>query len=452
MKGINKRVLGVMISLLLIMTLSIPVFASGSTQAESDKKNEITVFLNEKDGKDKNDGLSEEKAVKTVDKAVEIFYDKLDELLEKEEIDEEELDKSLIKKLVVCGEGELSKEAEKLIKEEKIEKTTLEEYKKSLESAVTPTVEPTAEPTVTPTVTPTTEPTVTPTAAPTTEPTVTPTTEPTVTPTGEPEEKPTVTPTGKPATEQAATPTGEPEEKPTVTPTGEPAAEPTTTPTAAPGKEPTAEPTEIPSEEAGNIAAAKPLIPPAMLMAPQIKDSINTITLPNPDASNANTNDAENNNEDSLKKNDESAEEVSETMTAALEASPKMLDTIKDTEATATADDNGVQPASVLRAIPGRDLVGHGTTTVNKKPSSSANVQTGSGRVYNNSVTPVAPSVSKGGNVQTGNSDNALVYAVCVCLSLAAAVLIRFVAADKKRRENMLKIKQEMKDFRNSCK
>ena len=52
MKGINKRVLGVMISLLLIMTLSIPVFASGSAQAESDKKNEITVFLNEKDGKD----------------------------------------------------------------------------------------------------------------------------------------------------------------------------------------------------------------------------------------------------------------------------------------------------------------------------------------------------------------------------------------------------------------
>lgn len=436
MKGINKRVLGVMISLLLIMTLSIPVFASGSTQAESDKKNEITVFLNEKDGKDKNDGLSEEKAVKTVDKAVEIFDDKLDELLEKEEIDEEELDKSLIKKLVVCGEGELSKEAEKLIKEEKIEKTTIEEYKKSLEPAATPTAEPTAEPTVTPT----------------TEPTVTPTTEPTVAPTGEPEEKPTVTPTVKPAIEPTVTPTGEPEEKPTVTPTGEPAAEPTITPTAAPGKEPTAEPTEIPSEEAGNIAAAKPLIPPAMLMAPQIKDSINTIALPNPDASNANTNDEENNNEDSLKKNDESAEEVSETMTAALEASPKMLDTIKDTEATATADDNGVQPASVLRAIPGRDLVGHGTTTVNKKPSSSANVQTGSGRVYNNSVTPVAPSVSKGGNVQTGNSDNALVYAVCVCLSLAAAVLIRFVAADKKRRENMLKIKQEMEDFRNSCK
>lgn len=440
MKGINKRVLGVMISLLLIMTLSIPVFASGSAQAESDKKNEITVFLNEKDGKDKNDGLSEEKSVKTVDKAIEIFDDKLDELIENEEIDEEEIDESLIKKLVVCGDGKLSKEAEKLIKEEKIEKTTIEEYKKSLEPALTPTAEPTAEPIVTPT------------AAPTTEPKVTPTTEPTVAPTGEPEEKPTVTPTGKPATEQAATPTGEPEEKPTVAPTGEPAAEPTITPTAAPGKEPTAEPTEIPSEEAGNIAAAKPLIPPAMLMAPQIKDSINTIALPNPDASNANTNDEENNNEDSLKKNDESAEEVSETMTAALEASPKMLDTIKDTEATATADDNGVQPASVLRAIPGRDLVGHGTTTVNKKPSSSANVQTGSGRVYNNSVTPVAPSVSKGGNVQTGNSDNALVYAVCVCLSLAAAVLIRFVAADKKRRENMLKIKQEMEDFRNSCK
>lgn len=436
MKGINKRVLGVMISLLLIMTLSIPVFASGSAQAESDKKNEITVFLNEKDGKDKNDGLSEEKSVKTVDKAIEIFDDKLDELIENEEIDEEEIDESLIKKLVVCGDGKLSKEAEKLIKEEKIEKTTIEEYKKSLEPALTPTAEPTAEPIVTPT----------------TEPKVTPTTEPTVAPTGEPEEKPTVTPTGKPATEQAATPTGEPEEKPTVAPTGEPAAEPTITPTAAPGKEPTAEPTEIPSEEAGNIAAAKPLIPPAMLMAPQIKDSINTIALPNPDASNANTNDEENNNEDSLKKNDESAEEVSETMTAALEASPKMLDTIKDTEATATADDNGVQPASVLRAIPGRDLVGHGTTTVNKKPSSSANVQTGSGRVYNNSVTPVAPSVSKGGNVQTGNSDNALVYAVCVCLSLAAAVLIRFVAADKKRRENMLKIKQEMEDFRNSCK
>ena len=424
MKGINKRVLGVMISLMLIMTLSIPVFASGSTQAESDKKNEITVFLNEKDGKDKNDGLSEEKAVKTVDKAVEIFDDKLDELLENEEIDEEELDESLIKKLVVCGEGKLSKEAEKLIKEEKIEKTTIEEYKKSLEPAATPTAEPTAEPTVTPT----TEPTVTPTAAPTTEPTVTPTTAPTV------------------------APTGEPEEKPTVTPTGEPAAEPTTTPTAAPGKEPTAEPTEIPSEEAGNIAAAKPLIPPAMLMAPQIKDSINTIALPNPNASDANKNDAENDNADALKENDESAEEASETMTAALEASPKMLDTIKDTEATASTDDNGVQPASVLRAIPGRDLVGHGTTTVNKKPSSSANVQTGSGRVYNNSVTPVAPSVSKGGNVQTGNSDNALVYTVCVCLSLAAAVLIRIVAADKKRREDMLKIKQEMEDFRNSCK
>ena len=428
MKGINKRVLGVMISLLLIMTFSIPVFASGSTQAESDKKNEITVFLNEKDGKDKNDGLSEEKAVKTVDKAVEIFDDKLDELLENEEIDEEEVDESLIKKLVVCGEGKLSKEAEKLIKEEKIEKTTIEEYKKSLEPAATPTAEPTAEPTVTPT----TEPTVTPT----TEPTVTPTTEPTVAPTGEPEEKPTVTPTGKPATEQAATPTGEPEEKPTVTPTGEP----------------TAEPTEIPSEEAGNIAAAKPLIPPAMLMAPQIKDSINTIALPNLNASDANTNDAENDNADALKENDESAEEASETMTAALEASPKMLDTIKDTEATAATDDNGVQPASVLRAIPGRDLVGHGTTTVNKKPSSSANVQTGSGRVYNNSVTPVAPSVSKGGNVQTGNSNNALVYTVCICLSLAAAVLIRIVAADKKRREDMLKIKQEMEDFRNSCK
>ncbi len=442
MKGINKRVLGVMISLLLIMTLSIPVFASGSAQAESDKKNEITVFLNEKDGKDKNDGLSEEKAVKTVDKVVEIFDDKLDELLENEEIDEEDLDESLIKKLVVCGDGKLSKEAEKLIKEEKIEKTTIEEYKKSLEPAVTPTAEPTAEPTVTPTaeptVTPTTEPTVTPTAAPTTEPTVTPTKEPTVAPTGEPEEKPTVTPTG------------EPEEKPTVTPTGEPAAEPTVTPTAAPGKEPTSEPTEIPSKEAGNIAAAKPLIPPAMLMAPQIKDSINTIALPNPDASNAN--DVENDNADALKENDDSAEEVSETMTAALEASPKMPDAVKDMEATATADDNGVQPASVLRAIPGRDLVGHGTTTVNKKPSSSANVQTGSGRVYNNSVTPVAPSVSKGGNVQTGNSNNALVYAVCVCLSLAAAVLIRFVAADKKRRENMLKIKQEMEDFRNSCK
>ena len=440
MKGINKRVLGVMISLLLIMTLSITVFASGSAQTEGDKKNEITVFLNEKDGKDKNDGLSEEKSVKTVDKAVEIFDDKLDELLENEEIDEEEIDESLIKKLVVCGDGKLSKEAEKLIKEEKIEKTTIEEYKKSLEPALTPTAEPTAEPTVTPTVTPTTEPT------------VTPTTEPTVAPTGEPEEKPTVTPTGKPATEPTVTPTGGPEEKPTVTPTGEPATEQAATPTVAPGKEPTAEPTEIPSEEAGNIAAAKPIMPPAMLMAPQIKDSINTIALPNPDASNANTNDAENNNEDSLKKNDESAEEVSETMTAALEASPKMPDTIKDTEATATADDNGVQPASVLRAIPGRDLVGHGTTSVNKKPSSSANVQTGSGRVYNNSVTPVAPSVSKGGNVQTGNSDNALVYAVCVCLSLAAAVLIRFVAADKKRRENMLKIKQEMEDFRNSCK
>ena len=429
-----------MISLLLIMTLSIPVFASGSAQAESDKKNEITVFLNEKDGKDKNDGLSEEKSVKTVDKAIEIFDDKLDELIENEEIDEEEIDESLIKKLVVCGDGKLSKEAEKLIKEEKIEKTTLEEYKKSLESAVTPTAEPTAEPTVTPT------------AAPTTEPTVTPTTEPTVAPTGEPEEKPTVTPTGKPATEQAATPTGGPEEKPTVTPTGEPATEQAATPTVAPGKEPTSEPTEIPSEEAGNIAAAKPIMPPAMLMAPQIKDSINTIALPNPDASNANANDVENDNADALKENDDSAEEVSETMTAALEASPKMPDTIKDTEATAAADDNGVQPTSVLRAIPGRDLVGHGTTTVNKKPSSSANVQTGSGRVYNNSVTPVAPSVSKGGNVQTGNSDNALVYAVCVCLSLAAAVLIRFVAADKKRRENMLKIKQEMKDFRNSCK
>ena len=440
MKGINKRVLGVMISLLLIMTLSIPVFASGSAQTEGDKKNEITVFLNEKDGKDKNDGLSEEKSVKTVDKAVEIFDDKLDELLENEEIDEEEIDESLIKKLVVCGDGKLSKEAEKLIKEEKIEKTTIEEYKKSLESAVTPTVEPTAEPTVTPTVTPTTEPT------------VTPTTEPTVAPTGEPEEKPTVTPTGEPATEPTVTPTGGPEEKPTVTPTGEPATEQAATPTVAPGKEPTSEPTETPSEEAGNIAAAKPLIPPAMLMAPQIKDSINTITLPNHDASNANTNDEENNNEDSLKKNDESAEEVSETMTAALEASPKMPDAIKDTEATAAADDNGVQPASVLRAIPGRDLVGHGTTTVNKKPSTSTNVQTGAGRVYNNSVTPVAPSVSKGGNVQTGNSDNALVYAVCVCLSLAAAVLIRFVAADKKRRENMLKIKQEMEDFRNSCK
>ena len=436
MKGINKRILGVMISLMLIMTLSIPVFASGSAQTEGDKKNEITVFLNEKDGKDKNDGLSEEKSVKTVDKAVEIFDGKLDELLENEEIDEEEIDENLIKKLVVCGDGKLSKEAEKLIKEEKIEKTTIEEYKKSLESAVTPTAEPTAEPTVTPT----TEPTVTPTAAPTTEPTVTPTKESTVAPTGEPEEKPTVTPTG------------EPEEKPTVTPTGEPAAEPTVTPTAAPGKEPTSEPTEIPSEEAGNIAAAKPLIPPAMLMAPQIKDSINTIALPNPDALNANTNDAENDNADALKENDESAKEVSETMTAALEASPKMPDTIKDTEATATADDNGVQPASVLRAIPGRDLVGHGTTTVNKKPSSSANVQTGSGRVYNNSVTPVAPSVSKGGNVQTGNSDNALVYTVCVCLSLAAAVLIRIVAADKKRREDMLKIKQEMEDFRNSCK
>ena len=440
MKGINKRVLGVMISLLLIMTLSIPVFASGSAQAESDKKNEITVFLNEKDGKDKNDGLSEEKSVKTVDKAIEIFDDKLDELIENEEIGEEEIDESLIKKLVVCGDGKLSKEAEKLIKDEKIEKTTLEEYKKSLEPALTPTAEPTAEPTVTPT------------AVPTTEPTVMPTTEPTVAPTGEPEEKPTVTPTGKPATEQAATPTGGSEEKPTVTPTGEPATEQAATPTVALGKEPTAEPTEIPSEEAGNIAAAKPIIPPAMLMAPQIKDSINTIALPNPDASNANTNDEENNNEDSLKKNDESAEEVSETMTAALEASPKMPDTIKDTEAVAAADDNGVQPASVLRAIPGRDLVGHGTTTVNKKPSSSANVQTGSGRVYNNSVTPVAPSVSKGGNVQTGNSNNALVYAVCVCLSLAAAVLIRFVAADKKRRENMLKIKQEMEDFRNSCK
>ena len=412
MKGINKRVLGVMISLLLIMTLSIPVFASGSTQAESDKKNEITVFLNEKDGKDKNDGLSEEKAVKTVDKAVEIFDDKFDELLEKEEIDEEELDESLIKKLVVCVEGKLSKEADKLIKEEKIEKTTIEEYKKSLEPAATPTAEPTAEPTVTPT----------------TEPTVTPTTEPT------------------------AAPTGEPEEKPTVTPTGEPAAEPTTTPTAAPGKELTAEPTEIPSEEAGNIAAAKPLIPPAMLMAPQIKDSINTIALPNLNASDTNTKDAENDNADALKENDESAEEASETITAALEASPKMPDTIKDTEATAATDDNGVQPASVLRAIPGRDLVGHGTTTVNKKPSSSANVQTGSGIVYNNSVTPVAPSVSKGGNVQTGNSNNALVYAVCVCLSLAAAVLIRIVAADKKRKEDMLKIQKEMEDFRNSCK
>ena len=440
MKGINKRVLGVMISLLLIMTLSIPVFASGSAQAESDKKNEITVFLNEKDGKDKNDGLSEEKSVKTVDKAIEIFDDKLDELIENEEIDEEEIDESLIKKLVVCGDGKLSKEAEKLIKDEKIEKTTLEEYKKSLEPALTPTAEPTAEPTVTPT------------AAPTTEPAVTPTTEPTVAPTGEPEEKPTVTPTGKPATEQAATPTGGPEEKPTVTPTGEPATEQAATPTVAPGKEPNAEPTETPSEGAGSIAAAKPIMPPAMLMAPQIKDSINTIALPNPDASKANTNDAENDNADALKENDDSAEEVSETMTAALEASPKMPDTIKDTEAVAAADDNGVQPASVLRAIPGRDLVGHGTTTVNKKPSSSANVQTGSGRVYNNSVTPVAPSVSKGGNVQTGNSNNALVYAVCVCLSLAAAVLIRFVAADKKRRENMLKIKQEMEDFRNSCK
>ncbi|MCI5569425.1 MAG: hypothetical protein MR372_06155, partial [Lachnospiraceae bacterium] len=146
MKGINKRVLGVMISLLLIMTLSIPVFASGSAQAESDKKNEITVFLNEKDGKDKNDGLSEEKSVKTVDKAIEIFDDKLDELIENEEIDEEEIDESLIKKLVVCGDGKLSKEAEKLIKEEKIEKTTIEEYKKSLEPALTPTAEPTAEP------------------------------------------------------------------------------------------------------------------------------------------------------------------------------------------------------------------------------------------------------------------------------------------------------------------
>lgn len=442
MKGINKRVLGVMISLLLIMTLSIPVFASGSAQAESDKKNEITVFLNEKDGKDKNDGLSEEKSVKTVDKAVEIFDDKLDELIENEEIDEEEIDESLIKKLVVCGDGKLSKEAEKLIKDEKIEKTTLEEYKKSLEPALTPTAEPT--------VTPTAEPTVTPTVAPTIEPTVTPTTEPTVAPTGEPEEKPTVTPTGKPATEPTVTPTGGPEKKPTVTPTGEPATEQAATPTVAPGKEPTAEPTEIPSEEAGNIAEAKPLIPPAMLMAPQIKDSINTIALPNHDASNAN--DVENDNTDALKENDDSAEEVSETMTAALEASPKMPDAVKDMEATAAADDNGVQPASVLRAIPGRDLVGHGTTTVNKKPSTSTNVQTGAGRVYNNSVTPVAPSVSKGGNVQTGNSDNALVYAVCVCLSLAAAVLIRFVAADKKRRENMLKIKQEMEDFRNSCK
>ena len=110
-------------------------------------------------------------------------------------------------------------------------------------SGITPTKKPTPTPTKKPTPTPTKKVTPTPTKKPTPTPTkkVTPT--PTKKPTPTPTKKPTPTPTKKPTPTPTKKVTPTPTKKPTPTPTKKPTPTPTKKPTPTPTKKPTAIPT-----------------------------------------------------------------------------------------------------------------------------------------------------------------------------------------------------------------
>lgn len=392
----KKGFIGIFISIILVIGLAIPVFASAGAEENKEEDKSIVLFFNEEGGKDTNDGTSKEKAVKSLKKIKELFEEKTKEIIELNE-SEDVKEEDIIKTIVVCSK-ELDEQTTEKLKNEDIAVLTADEYEKKKQEQET-------------------EP----------------------------------TPDEKNEDKSENSPENDNEPAITETPTATPTAEPSVTPAVSAG--PNIEPSATPA------VSADPTVNPTVHPNKKTLKEIN----------NKNT---ENNNAE-ISESEISCQAVEENeKVEAQDISDENTEGSADDTETAQADETVNQPAvmneisaeavneqaihseaastSVLRSIPGRDLVGHGTTKTTIQPAAAvtSNKQT----TYNNSVTPTATTLVKGGNVQTGNEDNVLIYTVCVCLSICALVLVGLMSVERKRRVNNLKFKEEIEKFKNSIK
>ncbi len=389
----KKRFIGIFISIILVIALAIPVFASAGMEASKENDEKIILFLNEESGKDTNDGISEEKAVKSLKRIKELFKEKVKEIEENADVKAEDV----LKTIVVCSD-EQNEEIKEKLKDEDIDITSLEEYEKSKEEQeISPTPDEQEDDKNQTSPTPSMDPVVT--------------------------ENPTVTPTNNP--------TSAPTENPTVIPSTNPTVSPTVNPTVNPDKNTAIDSTD---KEADKDAVSDKDKVTESEISPQDVENDEAIEVQS--ISDANT-----------------EETVSDTATAQINEAanqPAVMNEISAEAINEQAIQAEAANTSALRSIPGRDIVGRGTTKQRTQTASAvtSNTQTS----YNNSVTPTATTLVKGGNVQTGNEDNVLVYTVCACLSICALVCIALLTVESKRKANNLKIKEEIEKFSDSIK
>ncbi len=390
----NKKFIGIFISIILVIGLALPVFASAGLEVTKENGEKIVLFLNEESGKDSNDGITEEKAVKSLKKIKELFEEKIKEI--KEDIDIQ--DEDVLKTIVVCSD-ELNEETKEKLKDEDIDVLTFEEYEKlKEEQEVTPAPEQKDEDKKETSPTPSIAPAVTE------EPTVTPTADPSVTPS------------------VSQGPTAEPSVTPSIS--EGPTAEPTVNPTVQPDKKTFKDNTDKNTND--EITGSE--------ITPQAVEEDETVEAQN--------------------LSEKNTEEVtSDTATAQVNETAGQIAVMNDINAEAV-NEQAVQAeavnTTVLRSLPGRDLVGHGTTKTKTQSTAAATVNKQT--TYNNSVTPTATTLAKGGSVQTGNEDNVLVYTVCACLSLCALVFAVLLSIEGKRRANNSMFKEEIEKFKDSIK
>ncbi len=392
----KKGFIGIFISIILVIGLAIPVFASAGVEENKEEDKSIVLFFNEEGGKDTNDGVSKEKAVKSLKKIKELFEEKTKEIIELNE-SEDVKEEDIIKTIVVCS-NELDEQTTEKLKDEDIAVLTADEYEKKKQEQETES-----------------------------------------------------TPDVKNEDKSENSPENDNEPATTEIPTETPTVEPSVTPVVSAG--PTIEPSATPA-----VSADLTVNPTAHPNKKTLKEINNKNT--------------ENNNAE-ISESEISCQAVEENEKVEVQdiSDKNTEDSADDTE-TAQADETVNQPAvmneisaeavneqaihseaastSILRSIPGRDLVGHGTTKTTIQPAAAvtSNKQT----TYNNSVTPTATTLVKGGNVQTGNEDNVLIYTICACLSICALVLVALMSVERKRRVNNLKYKEKIENFKNSIK
>lgn len=384
----KKKFIGIFISIILVIGLAIPVFASAGVEVTKEDNENIILYLNEENGKDTNEGISAEKAVKSLKKIKELFEEKIKEMHENADVLED-----ISKTIVVCSDKLDEKTTEKL-KDEDIDVLTLDEYEKAKENnEATPVPDEKSEN----------------------------------------EDKDDISPT--PSSNPIIT------ENPTLTPT----VEPTTVPSISP--EPTVEPTVNPDADHNRKTITENTDKESNKDSYNDSDEIAESEINCQAVEENETIEAQNVSD----KNTEA--EVSDTATAQINEAANQPAVMSDIS-TEAVNDQAVQAEAVntgiLRSLPGRDLVGHGTTK--KRTQSTSAVTSNNQTTYNNSVTPTATTLAKGGSVQTGNEDNVLVYTVCACLSICALVFVGLLSVERKRRANNLKMKEKVEKFKDSIK